>query len=267
MWRNYWTVAVRALAKSKTYSIINIAGLAIGMAACIMILLYINYERSYDKWLPDVENTYQLQTWSPRPSDGEPFFSQMAPYITKDRIKKDFPQVTAAVYALSTSPVFIKDGQASPTKDYVISDDDLLKVVNLPMLSGTGTSAAQTAIISQSEAIRRFGTDQVVGRTMSTISKGVTRDFKITGVFKDIPKNSSMKINAVERLDFNSFFAEEPQFLSCWGCQSGWVFLKARPGTDPAQLQAQEPGWEKRNIPDQPNGTVKFNQGDEEDWH
>jgi putative ABC transport system permease protein len=43
MWRNYWTVAVRALAKSKTYSIINIAGLAIGMAACVMILLYIRY--------------------------------------------------------------------------------------------------------------------------------------------------------------------------------------------------------------------------------
>ena len=72
MWRNYWTVAVRALAKSKTYSVINIAGLAIGMAACIMILLYINYERSYDSWIPDVENTYQLQAWYPHPQDGEP---------------------------------------------------------------------------------------------------------------------------------------------------------------------------------------------------
>jgi len=267
MWRNYWTVAVRALAKSKTYSVINIAGLAIGMAACIMILLYINYERSYDKWLPDVQNTYQVQTWSPHPSDGEPFFSQMAPYITKDRIKKDFPQVTSAVYALSTAPVFIKDGQASPTKDYVIADDDFLKVVNLPMIAGSGTSAAQTAIVSQSEAIRRFGTDQVVGRTMTTISKGVSRDFRITGVFKDIPKDSSMKINAVERLDFNSFFAQEPQFLTCWGCQSGWVYLKVRPGTDVKQMEAMEPAWEKRNIPDQPNGSVNFNQGNEQDWH
>jgi len=267
MWRNYWTVAVRALAKSKTYSVINIAGLAIGMAACIMILLYINYERSYDKWLPDVQNTYQVQTWSPHPSDGEPFFSQMAPFITKDRIKKDFPQVTSAVYALSTAPVFIKDGQASPTKDYVIADDDFLKVVNLPMIAGSGASAAQTAIVSQSEAIRRFGTDQVVGRTMTTISKGVSRDFRITGVFKDIPKDSSMKINAVERLDFNSFFAQEPQFLTCWGCQSGWVYLKVRPGTDVRQMEAMEPAWEKRNIPDQPNGSVNFNQGNEQDWH
>src|SRR5206468_367862 len=91
MWRNYWTVAVRALAKSKTYSIINIAGLAIGMAACIMIFLYINYEQSYDEWLPDVENTYELQTWYPHPSlGGEPGFLQMSNYVAKDRVKKDF---------------------------------------------------------------------------------------------------------------------------------------------------------------------------------
>src|SRR4051812_48904174 len=267
MWRNYWTVAVRALAKSRTYSVINIAGLAIGMAACIMILLYINYERSYDKWLPDVENTYQLQAWYPHPQDGEPLFLQMSAYVSKDAIKKDFPQVQGAVYALSSAPVFIKDGQASPTKDYLITDDDFLKVVNLPLLSGTTLPAAQTAVITQSEAMKRYGTDQVLGRTLSVISKGVTRDFKITGVIKDVPKNSSMKINAILRMDFNSFFAQEPQFLTCWGCQSGWVYLKLRPGTNVAQLQAQEPAWEKRNIPDQPNGGIRFNQGDDQDWH
>jgi putative ABC transport system permease protein len=122
-------------------------------------------------------------------------------------------------------------------------------------------------MISRSEAIKRFGTDQVVGRTMTTISKGVARDFRITGVFKDVPKNSSMKINAVERLDFNSFFAKEPQFLTCWSCQSGWVYLKLRPGTDVKQLEAQMPAWEKRNIPDEPNGSVNYNPGTDEDWH
>src|SRR5918997_239757 len=92
MWRNYWTVAVRTLAKSKTYSVINIAGLAIGMAACIMILLYIRYEQSYDKWLPDADNTYQFQTFATNPDDGEQFYMQMASFVTKSRIEKDFPQ-------------------------------------------------------------------------------------------------------------------------------------------------------------------------------
>jgi putative ABC transport system permease protein len=76
-----------------------------------------------------------------------------------------------------------------------------------------------------------------------------------------------LKINAIERLDFNSFMAQEPQFLTCWGCQSGWVYLKLRPGADVKAMEAQMPAWEKRNIPDEPNGSVKFNAGTDEDWH
>ncbi|HZU51916.1 MAG TPA: FtsX-like permease family protein [Sphingomicrobium sp.] len=267
MWRNYWTVAVRALAKNRTYSIINIAGLAIGMAACVMILLYIRYEQSYDKWIPDVANTYELQAWYPHPHDSEPMFLQMTSYTTKDHVLKDFPQVVGGVYALSSEPVIMKDGQASPSKDYLITDGDFLKVVNLPLVAGSTLPAAQTAVLTRTEAIKRFGTDQVVGRTLSAISKGVTRDFKITGVLKDVPKNSSLKINAILRMDFNSFFAKEPDFLTCWSCQSGWVFLKLKPGSDVKEMEAQMPSWEKRNIPDQPNGNVRYNAGDEEDWH
>ncbi|MFL6770610.1 MAG: ABC transporter permease [Sphingomicrobium sp.] len=267
MWRNYWTVAVRALAKSKTYSIINIAGLAIGMAACIMILLYIRYEQSYDKWLPDHENTYELQAWYPNPDDGEPGFFQMSAYVTKDRIKKDFPQVVSAAYIQDNGPVLLKDGQATSTESYLFTDDDFLKVVSLPLLSGTTLTAPQTAVITQEEAVKVYGTDQVVGRTLTVISRGEKRDFKINGVIKNVPKNSSLKVKAIMRLDYVAFNATGPQFLTCWGCQSGYVFLKVKPGTDIKQMQAQMPAWEKRNIPDEDNGGVHFNQGDDQDWH
>src|SRR5689334_24965049 len=136
MWRNYWTVAVRALAKSKTYSVINIAGLAIGMAACILILLYVRYEKSYDRWLPNAENTYQLQSWYPHPTSGIAFFNQMSAYVTKDRIKKDFPQVERVGYLLSGQPIVLTDGQASFGDDYGTTDVDLLKVLRLPMVAG-----------------------------------------------------------------------------------------------------------------------------------
>jgi putative ABC transport system permease protein len=267
MWRNYWTVAVRALAKSRTYSIINIAGLAIGMAACIMILLYIRYEESYDKWLPDVANTYQLQAWYPHPEEGDPDFLQMSAYVTKDAATKDFPQIEHAAYLMNNNPVFLKDGQATATENYLFTDDDFLKVVNLPLIAGTTLTAPQTAVITKEEAIKRYGTDQVVGRTLTVISRGEKRDFKITGVLKDIPKNSSMKIDALLRLDFVAFNSDNPQFLKCWGCQSGWVYVKMRPGTDVRQIEAQMPAWEKRNIPDEMNGNLRYNAGDEQDWH
>ena len=266
MWRNYWTVAVRALAKSRTYSIINIAGLAIGMAACIMILLYIRYEESYDSWIPDVENTYQFQTYGKNPDDGQEFNLRMASYITKERIKKDFPQVLAGAYIQDNEPVFVKDGQASATEGFMFTDEDFLKVVNLPLIAGTTLAAPQTAVITRSEAIKRFGTDQVLGQTLTVISRGEKRDFKINGILKDLPKNSHMKINAIMRLDYAAFNANNPQFLTCWGCQSGWVYFKLRPGSDVKAMGAQLPAWEKRNIPDEPTGDIMYNAGNDQDW-
>ena len=268
MWRNYWTVAVRALAKSKTYSIINIAGLAIGMAACVMILLYIRYEQNYDSWLSDVENTYELQAWYPHPQDGEPSFMQMSAYVSKTAALKDYPQIEHAVYISDNEPVLVHDGQATATKYWWFADDDFLKTVSLPLLAGGTLTAPETAVITQEEALKRFGTDKVVGKTMTIITRGVKHDLKITGLLKDLPKSSSMKINAVIRLDYNQFYADAPNFLtSCWGCQSGYVYVKMRPGTDIRQIEAQEPAWEKRNIPDEMNGNLKYNSGQDEDWH
>jgi len=61
MWRNYLTVGFRSLMKSRTYAFINVFGLALGIAACLLILVYVRYETSYDGWLPEAERTYQFQ--------------------------------------------------------------------------------------------------------------------------------------------------------------------------------------------------------------
>jgi putative ABC transport system permease protein len=269
MLRNYWTVAVRALAKSKVYSVINILGLAIGMTACLLILLFVRYESSYDRWIPGVENSYQLQTWIPNPNSGEPAFLTMASYVTKERMQKDFPQIERAVYALGGAPVLFKSGQVETAENYIAVNDDFLAVVNLPLVRGSRGALGRndTAVLTQSEARKQFGTDDVVGRTLTLIQKGKYHDYQITGVLKDLPKNSHLKINALVRRDFPTYFANEQQFLTCWGCQSGWVYLKLRPETDPKTIEASMPQWEKRNIPDENGGGTRYNAGDDQDWH
>ncbi len=268
MWRNYLTVAVRALAKSRTYSIINIAGLAIGMAACLLILLFIRYETSYDRWLPGVADTYQFQAWYPKPRDGEPTLMQMSSYVTTAALKKDFPEVENTVYALGSSPTFVKDGQVSTTEDYLYVDGDFLDVVRLPLIAGDMTALRRpdSAVLTRAEAVKRLGTGDVVGRTITLISKGEPRDFRVTAVARDLPTNSSLKVSAIIRRDFPALFAREASFLRCWSCQSGWVFARLKPGTDAAALNARMPAWEKRNIPDE-TGEVRYNAGDDEDWH
>jgi putative ABC transport system permease protein len=269
MLRNYFTVGLRSLFKNRAYAIINILGLAIGMAACLIILLFVRYELSYDRWIPGVANTYQLQSWYNGKSTGSPDYLQMTPYAAGKAFKKDFPEVEKYVYASPSGPVFVKDGQASSTKDYLLADGNLLDVLRLPVARGSAAdfSAPNTIVLTEGEAVARFGTDDIVGRTVSLIAKGVTRDFRVVAVLRNIPRNSHIKANAIIHVDYASYMAKEPQILTCWGCQSGWVYLTLRPGTDAKALEARLPAWEKRNIPDDVSDGVRTNQGDDQDWH
>jgi putative ABC transport system permease protein len=121
MWRNFLTVGLRTLVKNRTYAFITIFGLAIGMAACLMILLFVRYESSYDEWLPGAADIYQVQTWHHPKDAGEPSLAQMTPYVTGGLLAKDFPQIEKQVYALSSAPVFIDGGRASLTETISMS--------------------------------------------------------------------------------------------------------------------------------------------------
>src|SRR5690348_17414551 len=111
MWRNYFTVGIRALAKNRTYAFINVVGLAIGLAACLMILLYVRYERSYDGWLPGAERTYQLQDiYSPTESGGEEYRLQMTSYVSGRALAQDFPQVEKIAYLTGGGGYVLQDG-------------------------------------------------------------------------------------------------------------------------------------------------------------
>ncbi|MDP8913732.1 MAG: ABC transporter permease, partial [Pseudomonadota bacterium] len=96
MWRNYLTVAVRALAKNRTYAFINIVGLAIGLAACLMILIYVRHETSYDAWLPDAERIYQVQAISTDPENAGGPPQQGAHGVVAESLARAFPEIEAA---------------------------------------------------------------------------------------------------------------------------------------------------------------------------
>src|ERR1044072_2473400 len=163
MWRNYMTVGVRALVKNNTYAFINIFGLAIGLAACLMLLLYVRYETTYDEWLPNAENTYQSQSHSRPKQTGEENHFQMTSYIAGERLRRDFPQVERDVYALSSEPVALRGGQALPTHDVLLVDDLFFDVLRFPLVRGSAQTALTqpgTVVLTQSEARRLFGRER-----------------------------------------------------------------------------------------------------------
>jgi putative ABC transport system permease protein len=101
---------------------------------------------------------------------------------------------------------------------------------------------------------------------VTLVSRGITTDYRVTGIAKDPPKNSHVEFTMIGRVDFPTYYSDTKEFLDSWGWQSGWFYFTLKPGTDAAELQKALPAWEKRNIPTQQFGQIKFNAGDQQDW-
>lgn len=269
MWRNYLTVGVRSLMKNRTYAFINIFGLGVGLAACLMLLLYVRYETSYDEWLPNAENVYQYQSHYRNPQTGEEQRLQMTSYLAGQRFRADFPQVERSVYAWGSAPVVLRGGEALATDDVLLVDAPFFDVLRFPFVQGdprTALGQAGSVVLTESEARRIFGAENPMGKTLTMAVRGAPTDHRVTGVVRDLPRNSHVRFTMVIRIDPPSIYADLPDMLDSWGWQSGWFYFSVRPDTNVDSIRAQLPAWERRNIPDEQLGQETTNQGEYQDW-
>ena len=221
MWRNYLTVGLRSLLKSRTYAAINILGLATGMAACLIILLFVRNELTFDAWMPQADRTFQFQTYYTDPHGGRENNLQMAPYVAQAALRKDFPQIASAVHLLSAGPVVLRNGVATEVDDMKFVDGPVFDVLDLPLVKGdprTALAKPGDMVLTDSEAKRRFGSEDPMGQTLTLISRGISTDYRVNGVLKDLPKASHLKLTMLARYDPPSYWAQTPDFLSQYGC-------------------------------------------------
>lgn len=272
MWRNYVTVGLRALAKNKVYAFINIFGLSLGIAACLLILTYVRYEFSYDGWMKGAENAYQLQDWyKATERGGEEMKLQMTSIVSGTMLEKDFPQIEKRVYLTSQGMVILKDGQPTNPGRGVFVDGNIFDILQIPFVKGDPAHAlddTSSLVLSETEAKKYFGDADPIGKTLTVTSDDLKQDYRVTGVFKDLPKNTHLRFTVVARFDPQAFFRKVPTMVTSWNSQGGYVYVKLKPGTDPKALEAQFPAWEKRNVPDDPaDGGERTNPGETQDWH
>jgi putative ABC transport system permease protein len=194
---------------------------------------------------------------------------QMNSYVAGPTLKKDFPQVESVVYALSSAPTILQNGQGSTSEDVWFVDGNLFDVIDLPMAAGDPANAFRntgSVVLTRSEAVKRFGTEDALGRTLTMVIAGEPVDHRVTGIIEDLPKSSHMAVTMIARFDPRSRFAESPEALTSWTWQQGWIYARLRPGADPAAINAALPAWEKRNIPDETTGSERSNPGTFNDW-
>lgn len=233
MLRNYLKVAMRALAKQKVYAAINVFGLACGLAFCLLILLFIRDEVSYDKFFSDVDQIYRVERISYAESGEEERANVNGPFILAPTLEKDIPEVEKAAHLLWDSQYIKASTNASQTAikaNVLFASASFFEVLPFELMHGNGASVLTDlsgVVLTKETAQKHFGDNNPVGEVVQFLMKGVYRDFVVTGVTENLPSNSTVQFDAVARIErFTTLDPEIMEEPDDWGWSWGHTYVK-----------------------------------------
>ena len=256
MINNYFKIAWRNLRKNKTFSIINITGLSIGVSCFLLIALYVLHELSFDKYNLHASQIYRIVDHT---KFGDfSYDGAEAPAIMGPTFTKDIPQIENYVRFKKHGGFSVEKGSEIFKEDQAVyADSSLFDVFTLPMIAGDPNTALKephSLVITESTAKKYFNSTDVVGRTL-VINKN--NNYKITGVIKDIPEQS--------HFHFDFFFPMSEMDQSrdgSWFNFNLQTYLLVRPGTDAKQLEKRLNTIMMENAAPQFQGTLNISKDD-----
>jgi putative ABC transport system permease protein len=241
MLRNYLKTAWRNLWKHKAFTFINIMGLSVGMTACFLIFLYVNFETSYDNFNTKADRIYRLVTDIKTPSDMLHWSSTSAPMSIN--IRKDFPEVESSVRISGQSFLVRKGNLKFQEKNTIMADSTLFNIFDFPLIYGNKNTALKepmSIVLSQTAAKKYFGDANPVGQTVLLTGAGINS--VITGVMKDIPENSQIKADMIVSMSSQQQVYGNSSD-SAWAAFNLASYLLLKPGTNPQNLAAKFPAF------------------------
>lgn len=229
MLKNYLKVALRNLSRFKTYSFINIVGLTIGIACCLLILFYIQNELSYDRFNKNADRIFRINTHVK--FGASEFNAPLSSDMMGPILKKDYPQVEeyTRIYCFGGSKLIKKGSEFITEPKVAYVDSTFFKVFTFPAIAGNTDKALDepnSVVITESIAKKYFGTVDAAGKFIETDENGGTL-YKVTAVIKDMPSNSHF------RFDF-LFPLKNLKNYCCWGnyvSSNFYTYLLLKKGT------------------------------------
>jgi putative ABC transport system permease protein len=239
MLRNNLKIAIRSLLKQKAYTLINVAGLAVGIASCLIIVLFIDHEFSYDTFIPDHERIYRMSLERKYPNHST--FYSIVPHSYEAVAKRDFPEIELSTNvfgfpAFSLSYKNDRDEVKQFDEDFVLlTDSSFFKMFNFTLLKGNPDEALSNPndlVVTAQMAKRYFGDEEPIGKILTSGGQ----QYKVSGVLQDIPENSHFHFTCILPLHSNPF-ARQENFTSF----STYTYFKLKPGVQAAVLEAKFP--------------------------
>ncbi len=192
MLKNYFKIAFRSLWRHKGFTFLNIAGLAVGMAAFFLIHQYARFEYSYDDFVTKRDRIYRLVADVKTKSETQ--HGRMTSLPMAIHLKKEYPGIEDIV-RLSGQAMLLKRGDVEfPEKGTVFADSGLFRIFDFPLIEGDPATALKepfSVVLSETTAKKYFGSADPMGQTMLFSDSGFNA--KVTGVMKDLPENSTIE--------------------------------------------------------------------------
>ena len=248
MIRNYLITAWRNLLKNKTFSAINILGLAIGIAAFLLIINYLRFEYSFDKFNVNETRIYRVPMTVTETGGKPQAFAFTYPALAP-AMKKDFPEVQEAIRFRKRWGV-VRHGDQKIVENGMIYyvDRAVFKVFSFGFEKGNATTAfaqLNDAIITHSTAEKYFGKEDPIGKTLHFNGE----DFVVTGVLKDVPANSHLQFHIL--LNYDKYIqTTNGDANTSWGWSDFYTYLLLKPGVNVKALQAKMPAFAERYMGD-----------------
>jgi putative ABC transport system permease protein len=239
MFKNYIKTAIRHLWRHKGYSLINILGLAVGIACCLIILLYVQDELSFDKFHEKGDRIYRVALDRQYPGRSSSY--AIIPHSYAQEMKDEFPDVEEAVrlFYFQGNNVTLQVGeQIFEEPHYMWADSTFFEVFSIPVLKGDPAKALtepNSLVLTESRARRFFGDADPIGQVIRV--PGNDNDLVVKAVCGDLPENSHMRFGMLASLVGLPFF-EQQNFIGF----SAYTYLLLREGADPDALEAKFPG-------------------------
>lgn len=241
MFKNYIKLALRNLWKNKIFSGINIIGLSIGLAVCITILLFVQYEKSFDSF--HTKNIYRLdevQSWE---GMVQPQKVALSMYPMASTLKTDFPEVINSTHIHSTPDASIKyNDKKIFFKQAFWADSNFFRLFDFKLLKGNIKNALRepkSIVLTTESAEKLFGKEDPVGKTVSSNNTRDSIQFIVTGVLEKLPKNSHLQFEALYSI--NSF--ADAEWMQYWGGNMMVTYLELTPAANSAALEKKFPAY------------------------
>jgi putative ABC transport system permease protein len=234
---NCFKIALRKLRKQKGYSFINIAGLAIGLAACLLILLWVKDELSYDRFHEKADRIYRVAQFEEIGGVSEAF--ALAPFPSAPAFASEIPEVETYVHLLRGTPLAVAEGRKFDLTDVYFTDPGFFDIFTHVFLAGdrkTALASPGALVLTEDTARKLFGRIDVLGKTVNFNND---YDLTVTAVIKNVPANSHFRFNGLVSLETIAGKTEIRTLMDSWFRLSGWAYVLLKDNAEPSAVETK----------------------------